>query len=832
MTQNELNTPMMKQYWEIKKKYPNELVFYRLGDFYELFFEDAVTASKLLDITLTKRNKSSQIHMAGIPYHAAETYISKLVQKGYSIVICDQVGEVEKAKLVDRKVTKIITPGTVTEENIVDPKSDNELISIHFEKEKFGIAKINVSTGDFILYSFDTIEDLILEIEKIEPSEILLSSNFPIAGLFSNKKSVKILDKSNFDYKTAIVKLKELRLLPKDYEGNREISTSISAALSIINYINDTQGRFIPYAKEVSINDEKDFLKTDWATKKNLDLLKSSYDDNESTSLFGVIDNTETPMGSRLLKRLIKNPLNNKKIINERLDIVDILSKNWKINKNIKNSLNRIYDIERIISRIALKSAKPRDLYNLKESLKSIKELKAEIETTEYKDLDIFSNINYHQDIIDFIEKAIIDEPPLLIKDGGVVKDKFDKELDELRSLASNSNNFILELEEKEQAINNIPNLRINFNKVSGYYIELTKGQAKNAPDHFIRRQTLKNVERYTTAELAEYELKAISAKVKSVAKEKEIYDSILELMINNTNKLKITADMIANLDILACFSHNVDKFNLTRPTFKDELYIEDGRHIVIENISKNGFTPNSLDMKKHKLLMITGPNMGGKSTFMRQNALIIILAHLGSFVPAKIAEIPSIDRIFSRIGASDNLTEGVSTFMMEMQETSNILKYATKDSFVIIDEIGRGTSTYDGLSLAWAIAKKLVKIECKTLFSTHYFELIELAENNNLIHNIHLDSEIIDGEIVFLHKIKEGSVDQSYGIHVAKLAGIEKEVLDEANKKISELKLSNKNDINEKISEKFKIIGKDINNITPIEALNILSDLLKNQGD
>lgn len=828
MQLKELNTPMMKQYWEIKKKYPNELVFYRLGDFYELFFDDAIIASKTLDITLTKRNKSSQIHMAGIPYHAVDGYISKLVKKGYSIVICDQVGEVEKAKLVDRKVTKIITPGTVTEENFIDPKSDNELISISFEKEKFGLSKINVSTGDFIIYTFNSIEDLIVEIEKIEPSEILLSSKFPITGLFNEKKSVKILDSSYFDYNKGMDILKELRILPKDYETNKEIIPAISSANAIVNYIIETQGRFIPYSKEVVLSNEKDFLKIDWSTKKNLDLLKSSYDGNEDNSLFSVIDNTETPMGSRLLKRMIKNPFIDKEIINTRLNLVEFLSNNWEINLEIKNSLNKIYDVERIISRFALKNARPKDFYNLKESLKSIKDLKEALMDLPSNDLKLINNIDYHQDIIDFIERSIINEPPLLIKDGGVIKKGFDKDLDELRELATNSNRFILELEEKEQNLNNIPNLRINFNKVSGFYIELTKGQIKNAPAHFIRKQTLKNVERYTTPELSEFEFKAITAKVKSIAKEKEVFEIISDIMIDYTKKLKNTADLIADLDVISCFSYNVDKLNLSRPSFKDVLYIEDGRHIVIENLSKKEFTPNSLDMKKHKLLMITGPNMGGKSTFMRQNALILILAHLGSFVPAKIAEIPYIDRIFSRIGASDNLTEGVSTFMLEMQETANILKYATKDSFVIIDEIGRGTSTYDGLSLAWAIANKLVNIKCNTLFSTHYFELIDLEKNNELINNIHLDSQIIDGEIIFSHKIKNGSVDQSYGIHVAKLAGISDDVLLEANKKIEHLKIINKDDIKDETLRKIKELNIKINDITPLEALNILSNLLK----
>lgn len=823
----DLMTPMIKQYWEVKKKYPAELVFYRLGDFYELFFEDAVTASKLLDITLTKRNKSSNIHMAGIPHHAAEGYIAKLVQKGYSVVICEQVGEVVKASLVERKVTRIITPGTVTDEMIVDPKSDNELISIHFQKEVFGLARINVTTGDFIIYSFDSIDSLVLEIEKIEPAEILIPDNFPIAGLFDSKKSVKKLPTSYYDPEKSIKNLKSHKLLSKEYENNKSIQSSLSAASSIIDYIVETQGSFISYIKEVILNNDKEFLKIDWVTKKNLDLLKASYDDNEDNSLFSVIDNTETSMGSRLLKRIMKNPLTNVSKIEKRLDVVEKLQALPEVNNLIKDHLNNIFDIERIINRISIKTAKPRDLHNLKESLKAIKELKEEQKVKDINTLDVINRLAINQDIIDFIEAAIIDEPPVLVKDGGVVKTGFDKELDELRNMAENSYDLVLELEKNEQEKNKMPSLRIDFNKISGYYIELPKGQSKNAPSHFIRKQTLKNTERYTTTELMDFEHKAISAKVKSIAKEKVIYETIVEHLSSYITRFKETADVIAELDVVACFVMNALKYKLTRPTFGTNLKIENGRHLVIEVLNNHDFTPNDLDQENNKLLLITGPNMGGKSTYMRQNALILILAHMGSFVPATYCEIPKIDRIFSRIGASDNLAEGVSTFMLEMQETANILQHATSDSFVIIDEIGRGTSTYDGLSLAWSIAEELESIGCMTLFSTHYFELIELAKKSEKIHNVHMDSEIINGNIVFLHKVKDGSVDQSYGIHVAKLAGINAHVLKKAETKLNELKLNNKSDIKDRLSSKINLMGKDINNLTPIEALNIINELL-----
>lgn len=820
-------TPMIKQYFEVKKKYPAELVFYRLGDFYELFFEDAIIASKLLDITLTKRNKSSDIHMAGIPHHAAEGYIAKLVQKGYSVVICEQVGEVEKAKLVDRKVTRIITPGTVTDETIIDPKSDNELIAIHFEKERFGLSKINVSTGDFVVYSFDTIDSLVLEVEKIEPAEILLPENFFISSLFDQKKSVKKLPDSYFSYETAIRNLKKHKVLNKEHETDKTITSALAAASAIVSYITETQGAFISYIKEIVLNDERDFLKIDWVTKKNLDLMKSSYDENTDSSLFSVIDNTETSMGARLLKRIIKSPSTNLNKVNARLDVVAKLTPETTLIREIKEGLNNIFDIERILNRISIKTAKPRDLHNLKESLKTIKVLNSNIMANGFHDLDIFKRIENSDDIIQFIESAIIDEPPVLVKDGGVVNTGFDAELDELRNMAEHSSDLVLELEKREQTKNAMPSLRIDFNRISGYYIELPKGQSKKAPEHFIRKQTLKNTERYTTAELTEFEHKAISAKVKSIAKEKMIYEQIIESMNQYVLRLKKLADVVAELDVVACFVENNNKYHLSRPLFTDKLLINDGRHLVIEVLNDYNFTPNDLDLTSDKLLLITGPNMGGKSTFMRQNALILILAHIGSFVPASHCEIPKIDRIFSRIGATDNLAEGVSTFMMEMQETANILQNATKDSFVIIDEIGRGTSTYDGLSLAWSIAEELEEIGCMTLFSTHYFELVELAKMKNKIHNVHMTSKIENGEITFLHKVKEGSVDQSYGVHVAKLAGISEKVLKKAESKLTDLKLNSNDDIKERLRLKLASMGKDINTLTPIEALNFINELI-----
>lgn len=825
MSNTEFQTPMMRQYWEIKKKYKNELVFYRLGDFYELFMDDAEIASKILDITLTKRNKSSDIKMAGIPHHAAESYISRLVQKGYSVVICEQVGEVEKAKLVERKVSRVFTPGTITDETIIDPKSDNDLIAVNFEDEKFGLARINVSTGDFVIYTFDTIDALIIEIEKIEPAEILIPENFFVRSLFDNKRSVKELPEECFNVNTAIKVLKDKKIISKDCQNNKEIKAAIGSSLAVINHIENTQGRFISYAKEILLNNEKDFLKLDWVTRKNLDLMKSSYDDNEDNSLFSIINNTETSMGSRLLKRIIKNPLTDKSKINNRLDIVEELSKTQLLNSQIKENLADIFDIERIVNRISIKTAKPRDLHNLKESLIAVRTMKENLSNK--VNIEIFERLESAPDIVSFIERAIIDEPPVLVKDGGVVKEKYNKELDDLRYLAENSHDLLFELEKNEQEKNNMPSLRISFNKVSGYYIELPKGQAKKAPEHFIRKQTLKNVERYTTSDLMDFEHKAITAKVKSIAKEKETYEEIVELMGDYIQRLKIISDVLAELDIITSFAENVQKFNLKRPTFGSQLKIDDGRHLVIEVLNDRNFTPNNLDMTEHNLLLVTGPNMGGKSTYMRQNALIIILAHMGSFVPATYCEIPAIDRIFSRIGASDNLAEGVSTFMMEMQETSNILQNATKNSFVIIDEIGRGTSTYDGLSLAWAIAEDLERIGCKTLFSTHYFELVELAELKSKIHNVHMDSEIKNGEIIFIHKVKDGSVDQSYGLHVAKLAGIEANVLKNAEKKLNELKSIHNNDIKERLSAKISDLGKELNSLTPIEALNIINELL-----
>lgn len=826
MIEQELKTPMMIQYWEIKKKHPNEIVLFRLGDFYEVFFDDAVIASRELDITLTKRNKNSNIYMAGIPYHAVEPYIAKLVKKGYSVVICDQVGEVQKAQLVKREITKIITPGTITEEFIADPKSDVELVSIHFLNENFGLSKINISTGDFCIYSFDSLDNLILELDKIEPAEIILSERFPFKSILDENRIIKTVSADFFNLQQAKELLKNYRILPKEIEEENKLQSAISASASVINYILETQRSYIPYIKQITLNNDKDFLKIDWATKKNLDLLKSSYDGNENNSLYKVLDNTETPMGARLLKRTIKNPIINRDELNKRFNIIESFVTNKTVNLTIKEKLSEIYDIERIITRISIKTARPRDLSNLRNSLKNIPAIKEVLYSLNTTTLTNLANtFTDNSELISLLDNSIIEEPPLLIKDGGVIKAGFNADLDDLRKLNENAWEFILDIEKREQEKNNMPNLRIDYNRVSGYYIEIPKGQSKNAPEHFIRKQTLKNNERYTTPELMEFENKAVTSKVRALSKEKEIYEELIISLSKYITDLKNNADLLSFIDLLACFAQNAQKYQLTRPVFQDMFSIKNGRHMIIEAISKKPFTPNDLDMSNRDMLMITGPNMGGKSTFMRQNALIIIMAHLGCFVPAEQCILPEIDRIFSRIGASDNLSEGVSTFMMEMQETSNILKYATSKSFVIIDEIGRGTSTFDGLSLAWAIAEDLIKKRCKTLFSTHYFEMIELEKDFDSVLNVHLDSDMIEGEITFLHKVKEGSVDQSYGLHVAKLAGLERDLLNRAESKLTQLKNSHSVDIKSYLNN---VIQKDINSLTPLEALNILSNLLK----
>lgn len=813
-------TPMMKQYLDIKKDYPDKFLFYRLGDFYELFYEDAEKASKLLDITLTKRSKESTIPMSGIPYHAVDGYIAKLLKKGHSVVICDQVGEVGVGKIVDRKVTKIFTPGTVNDEHIVEPLKETILCAIDHSYNYWGLAYINISNGQFIIDRFDNFEDFIMAIHKIDPSEIIAPVTLKDNDLISPKLFINYIDKDYFDLKDNLKKINSYFLSIEDYNNKNEFKSSLCSAGAIIKYIEYTQKTNIPYIKKIILEDERNNLVLDIITRKNLELIKNIHGE-DCGSLFNVLNATSTSMGGRLLKEWIKKPTRNTVILDTRHKIVESLLKNECFN-DFRNILETFNDIERIIARIGLKNAKPIDLSVLKNFLQDLENISLLLENHNIHNKDYYKNKfakKTYYEVINLLEESIKEDPPTLIKDGGVIKEGYDLQLDELRNLSDYSGEFIMDLEEREQKRLEINNLRIKYNKVIGYYIELSKGQASKAPEGYMRLQTLKNVERFTIQELKDFEQKAVFAKTKAIAKEKEIFEDIVETISRYVFTLQEIVHSVSEIDVLSNFAFKTKKHNLIKPEFNKDFNIVKGRHLVVEAESNVTFIANDLSYDKFDMFLITGPNMGGKSTYMRQNALIIIMAYMGCFVPADYCSLPDIDRIFTRIGAYDNLSEGLSTFMIEMQESANILKHATHKSFVIMDEIGRGTSTYDGVSLAWAFALKIANtIKCKTLFATHYFELTELSQSYSNIKNIHLASSIENGNLLFLHKVMDGSVDKSYGIEVAKLAGIDEDTLSLANDKFNMLKKDTTD-----IDAMSFLSNISLDNLSPKEALDIL---------
>lgn len=818
-------TPMMKQYMDIKKDYPDKFLFYRMGDFYEMFYSDAEIASKILDITLTKRSKESTIPMAGIPYHAVDGYIAKLLKKGHSVVICDQVGEVAVGKLVERKVTKILTPGTVNDEHIVEPLKETILCAINNQYNHWGLSYLNISNGQFIINNFDNFEDFIMAVHKIEPSEIIAPIGLKGKELLNAKMSINYLEEDYFDYKEGIKKLNSYYLSIEDYVKKNEFKSCLSSASAILNYVEYTQKTTIPYIRKILLEDEKNSLILDVITRRNLELLKNIHGEDEG-SLFNVINGTSTPMGGRMLKDWIKRPTRDLIEINKRHKIIEGMTKDSGF-LEFKSLFKEFNDIERIISRIGLKNAKPIDLGVLRNFLNDLSLVSNLLDKYEIHGRDFYNkkfSRNTYIEAINLLENSIVDEPPTLIKDGGVIKEGYNSDLDSLRTLSDYSGDFIQELEEREQKATKIANLRIKYNRVIGYYIELTKGQVDKAPNNYIRIQTLKAAERFTIKELKDFEEKAVYAKAKAIAKEKEIFDEILDTIARYVFTLQEIVHCISELDVITNFTEKSITLNLIKPTFAENIDIIAGRHLVVEAESNKPFTGNDLKFDGFNMYLITGPNMGGKSTFMRQNALIIIMAYMGCYVPAKSCVIPDIDRIFTRIGAYDNLSEGLSTFMVEMKESANILKNATSKSFVIMDEIGRGTSTYDGVSLAWAFALKIANdIKCKTLFSTHYFELTELEDLYSTIKNIHLSSYIEEDNLVFLHKVENGCVDKSYGIEVAKLAGIDYTTLTTAIEKFESLKQdSNDFDVKSYLSTV------NLDNLSPKEALDILYKLKK----
>lgn len=796
-TDNSLHTPMMQQYLAIKAQHPHELVFYRMGDFYELFFDDAKKAARLLDVTLTARGKSAgnPIPMAGVPFHAADNYLARLVRLGESVAIVEQIGDPATSKgPVERKVVRIVTPGTVSDEILLDEARDNLLVALFLAENRTGIAALDITSGRFTVQETENIEALIGELQRLNPAELLIQDDIVLPEAITRRAGIRKLAPWEFDFDTA------QRLLTQQFStqdlagfGCADMTLALCAAGSLMSYVKQTQRAALPHIHALSVERRGEAVDMDASTRRNLELDINIAGTQENT-LFSVVNTCITAMGARLLRRWLHRPLAKLSALQQRQQCIADLLENYRY-EVLRDVLKEVGDVERILSRVALRSARPRDLTRLAQSLVCFPLLRTQLHSSGESLAHLAVHISEFPDNVSLLQKALVENPPMVIRDGGVIAEGYDAELDELRAISENAGDYLVQLELRERERTGLPNLKVGYNRVSGYYIELPTAQSKQAPDDYIRRQTLKNAERYITPELKQFEDKALSAKSRSLAREKQLYEALLDRLHEHLLAMQTSAHTVAELDVMTALAERAEALNWCRPalTEKTGLDIINGRHPVVEQVVQrhgDAFVPNDLTLdEQQRMLVITGPNMGGKSTYMRQTALIVLLAHIGSFVPAERAQIGLVDRIFTRIGASDDLASGRSTFMVEMTETANILHNATPNSLVLMDEIGRGTSTFDGLSLAWACAHFLAeRVRAFTLFATHYFELTTLPSECKGVANAHLDaSEHHDG-IVFLHKVQRGAASKSYGLQVAKLAGIPREVLAAAKDKLHAL--------------------------------------------
>ncbi len=779
---------MMQQYLRIKAEHPNELVFYRMGDFYELFFDDAKKAARLLDVTLTARGKSAgqPIPMAGVPYHAAESYLAKLVRLGESVAICEQIGDPATSKgPVERKVVRVVTPGTVSDEALLDETRDNLLLAINDYDGVFGIASLDIGSGRFRVLEVTDLEAAFGEIQRLRPAEMLVPDSTTGAQVAEGRKGVRHRAPWEFDTESAE------RLLCQQFEtkdlagfGCQDLTVAVGAAGCLLAYAQETQRTALPHITAIAVEDRDEAVAMDVATRRNLEL-DSNLSGSEEHTLFAVLNTTATAMGGRLLRRWLNRPIRQKSELNNRQSAIASLLENYQY-EPIHELLKDIGDLERILARVALRSARPRDLSRLCRSLAVYPELQQALATHSNDHLQqLADGIAEFPALVDLLSRAIEENPPVVIRDGGVIASGYDAELDQLRDLSSNAGQFLVDLEARERERTGISTLKVGYNRVHGYFIEISRGQSDGAPVDYIRRQTLKNAERFITPELKEFEDKALSAKSRALAREKHLYDELLDQLNQDLTALIHSAEGVSELDVLVCLAERAQNLNFCRPELSETpgMDVVGGRHPVVEQVIDIPFVANDISLDDNqRMLIITGPNMGGKSTYMRQCALICLLAHIGSYIPAASARIGLIDRIFTRIGSSDDLAGGRSTFMVEMTETANILHNATDKSLVLMDEIGRGTSTFDGLSLAWATAEHLAtKVRAFTLFATHYFELTQLPEQTQGVANVHLDATEHKDNIVFLHHIQMGAASKSYGLQVAKLAGIPGDVLNQA---------------------------------------------------
>ncbi|UJF20069.1 DNA mismatch repair protein MutS [Vibrio sp. SS-MA-C1-2] len=786
---------MMQQYLKLKAPHPDVLMFYRMGDFYELFFDDARRASQLLEISLTKRGKTNgePIPMAGVPYHAVEGYLAKLVQMGESVAICEQIGDPATSKgPVERKVVRIITPGTVSDEALLPEKQDNLLAAIYHQKGRFGYATLDITSGRFQLSEPKDQEAMLAELQRTSPVELLFPEEFTEIQLLESRVGNRRRPEWEFDIATAKKQLTQ-QFGTRDLVGFgvEDADLGLAAAGCLIQYVKDTQRTALPHIRSITMDKQDNTVILDAATRRNLELtinLAGTYDN----TLAEILDHTVTSMGSRLLKRWIHRPIRDHHQLNQRLDVIEELQQQMLFSE-IAAVLRQIGDIERILARLALRSARPRDLARLRNALQQLPELQTLLSEFSHSHLKQLAVDAAPMDsLCQLLVNAVKENPPVVLRDGGVIAEHYNAELDQWRALAQGATDYLDELEIREREQTGIDSLKVGYNNVHGYFIQISRGQSHQAPAHYVRRQTLKNAERYIIPELKEHEDKVLQSKSKALALEKQLWEDLFDQLLPHLAELQLAAAALSELDVLTNLAERAESLQYCRPTFTEEtgIKIVAGRHPVVEQVMNDPFIANPIDLSpKRRMLIITGPNMGGKSTYMRQTALIALMAHIGSFVPADSVSIGSIDRIFTRIGASDDLASGRSTFMVEMTETANILHNATSKSLVLMDEIGRGTSTYDGLSLAWASAEWLAeKIQALTLFATHYFELTELPQSIDGLANVHLDALEHNDEIAFMHTVQEGAASKSYGLAVASLAGVPKQVISKAKNKLAQL--------------------------------------------
>ncbi len=795
MERNDTHTPMMQQYLRIKAKHPEELLFYRMGDFYELFHDDARRAAQLLDITLTARGSSAgqPIPMAGVPYHAVEGYLARLVRAGVAVAICEQIGDPATSKgPVEREVTRIVTPGTLTDESLLDAARDNLIVAVSQDGDRFGLASLDLASGRFLVLEVDGEEALAGEIRRLQPAELLATETSAARGTLASVPGLRRRPPWEFDAESAFTLLtRQFGTHDLSGFGCAELRLAVCAAGCLLRYARDTQRSELPHVHGIAADTREDAVVLDAASLRNLEIDTNLTGGSEHT-LAWVLDTTCTAMGARWLRRWLRRPTRRIGVLRARQDAIAELLIDGRFGEP-RERLAAVGDMERILARVALRSARPRDLSRLGQALSMLPALQASTALLEAQlSRELLGRVRELPALASRLAQALVENPPMIVRDGGVIAEGYDAELDEMRALAAGATDYLVGLELRERERSGLPNLHVGYNRVHGYYIEISRAQARNAPADYIRRQTLKNAERFVTPELKEYEDKVLGAKARALAREKWLYEELLEALNTELGALQDCAAALAELDVLCTLAERAATLDYCRPELTEAplMRIRGGRHPVVERVSSDPFIANDLDLDtSRRMLVITGPNMGGKSTYMRQVALIALLAHVGSFVPATSAEIPLLDRIFTRIGSSDDLAGGRSTFMVEMAETATILHNATARSLVLMDEIGRGTGTFDGLSLAWAAAARLAREQrAWTLFATHYFELTVLPSVVEGIANVHLDATEYADRIVFLHAVRPGPASRSYGLQVAALAGVPQDVIREARRKLAEL--------------------------------------------